>query len=239
MPFQPGTFQADAFGVASPIGDPGVPSGDPTPAPEPQPTVRLPDNRTDLEQILVEIDGRTLAIDADIVRRVKDPAQCPGPLLPWLAWEESVDIWNTEWTDAQKRFAIARSWELHRSKGTRKSVEDALDLLGYGARLEEWFEYGGAAYLFRLRVALRPGQAMPIGQLRALTRIALRHKNVRSHLETIFIQASTPPTTAYIGGYIKLKTVLTSRYDPFTEMAVSGRVFAGVATASRQKIRLG
>lgn len=199
----------------------------------------LPANRSDLERVLVEIDGRTLAIDAEVVRRVKDPALCPGPLLPWLAWEESVDVWNTEWTDAQKRWAIARSWSLHRSKGTRGVVEEAIEVLGYGAKLEEWFEYGGAAYLFRLRVTLGPGQAMPIGELRALTRIALRHKNVRSHLETIFIEASTPPTTAHIGGYIWMKTVITSRYDPFTEMAVAGRVFAGAAAVTHQQIRLG
>ncbi|MCG6115106.1 MAG: phage tail protein I [Mesorhizobium sp.] len=202
-------------------------------------TAPLPDNRSDLERILVEIDGRTLAIDADIVRRVKDPATCPEPLLPWLAWEESVDVWDPDWPEAWKRYAIAQSWHLHRHKGSRQSIADALELFQYGAKLEEWFEYGGAAYLFRLRVALPPGQAMPFSQLVSMTRTALTYKNVRSHLETIFIQASTPPTTAYVGGYITMKTVLQSSYAPFTEMAVAGRAHIGAATHTHQQIRLG
>ncbi|MFN4098148.1 MAG: phage tail protein I [Pararhodobacter sp.] len=202
-------------------------------------TAPLPDNKTDFERILVEIDGRTLAIDAEVVRRVKDPALCPAELLPWLAWEESVDIWEPDWPESQKRQAIAQSWALHRHKGSRQSVSDAIGLLGYGAKLEEWFEYGGAAYLFRLRVTLQPGQALSLRRLVALTRTALTYKNVRSHLETIFIQASTPPAMVYAGAYIRLTTTLQSVYEPFTHLKVAGRFFAGTAAVTRQRIRLG
>lgn len=199
----------------------------------------LPPNATVLERIFEHVDGRVLEIDADIVRRAKDPAACPEVLLPWLAWEETVDVWEPDWPVARKRQAIAQSWALHRHKGTRRAIETAINLLGYGVRLEEWFEYGGAAYHFRLRVDLGPEDAMALEQMQVLTRVALNYKNVRSHLETIFLKRSSPPAPVYIGSYIRLRASIRNTYDPFTELAVAGRLYAGAATVGRHHIRLG
>ncbi len=114
----------------------------------------LPPSAVDLERVLVEVNGRVLRIDAAIVRRAKDPMLCPEELLPWLAWEEGVDLWDPDWPVEKKRQAIAKSWEMHRAKGSRQGLVDAIDLLNFGAVVEEWFEYGGQPYHFRLTIDL-------------------------------------------------------------------------------------
>lgn len=199
----------------------------------------LPPNSTQLEGALVDVNERVLDIDADIIRRAKDPATCPAVLLPWLAWEETVDIWEPGWPVEQKRQAIAQSWHLHRRKGTRKALEDAINLLGFGAQLEEWFEYGGAAYHFRLRVDIGPEDSLAIERMIVLMRTALQYKNVRSHLETIFLKRSSLPTAVHVGGYIKLKATVRTTYDLLSALAVSGRLYVGAATCLRPRVRLG
>lgn len=101
----------------------------------------LPPNATPLERALEagiclppDIDAATLA---DVI---DDPMKAPAFLLPWLAYGESVDAWDADWSEADKRAAIANSIADHRKKGTRASVETVLARFDQLARLVEWFE---------------------------------------------------------------------------------------------------
>ncbi len=71
-------------------------------------------------------------------------ATCPAPLLSWLAWALSVDIWDPSWPEAVQRNVIAASPAVHREKGTKKSLIDALEAVRVRATLTEWFEAGGS-----------------------------------------------------------------------------------------------
>jgi phage tail P2-like protein len=55
-----------------------------------------------------------------------DPWRCPAPLLPWLAWQLSVDTWDGGWPERTKREVIDASVEIHRRKGTVASVKRAI-----------------------------------------------------------------------------------------------------------------
>lgn len=57
---------------------------------------------------------------------------CPTSLLPWLAWSLSVDEWNDEWSEDQKRNTILESVNIHRTKGTVASIRRVLASAGYG-----------------------------------------------------------------------------------------------------------
>lgn len=70
------------------------------------------------------------ALDVDIIRRSKDPWTCPAHLLPFLAHEWSVDIWNDKWSEAQKRRAIDAAVRLHRLKGTEAGLRLAIEIAG-------------------------------------------------------------------------------------------------------------
>jgi len=86
----------------------------------------LPPNATPLQRIVTTVNGE--AIDAIPVplATLKDPAACPVQVLPWLAWEMSVDWWDPAWSEATKRAVIAASYDVHRYKGSVWSVKVAI-----------------------------------------------------------------------------------------------------------------
>ncbi|MGI8364873.1 phage tail protein I [Sphingomonas paucimobilis] len=101
----------------------------------------LPPNATPLMRALEA--GATLRPDIDVgalADAVADPMTAPAFLLPWLAYGESVDAWDADWSEADKRAAIANSIAFHRRKGTRASVEEVLSRFDQLARLVEWHE---------------------------------------------------------------------------------------------------
>lgn len=69
-----------------------------------------------------------------------DPWKCPLDVLPFLAWALSVDMWRADWPENVKRRIVASSLSVHRRKGTRSAVEQALRDLGVTVDLVEWFQ---------------------------------------------------------------------------------------------------
>ncbi|ATI54503.1 phage tail protein I [Sphingomonas melonis] len=98
----------------------------------------LPPNATAFERAL-ETAARSDAIAAPIDTLV-DPARIEAAWLPWLAYGLSVDSWDADWSEAEKRSVVAGSIALHRQKGTRASVETVLARFDGLARLIEWHE---------------------------------------------------------------------------------------------------
>lgn len=90
----------------------------------------LPATATALERAVSAALDRAAAIPTPAAL-MWDPARCPLALLPWLAWALSVDAWDPDWTEAQKRAAIAASVAWHKTKGTRASVLAVLAQLGH------------------------------------------------------------------------------------------------------------
>lgn len=80
-----------------------------------------------MEQVIAERLG---SIERDI-KHFMNPLLCRADLLPWLAWELSVDDWDREWTEDVQRAVVAISIELHTYKGTVYAVRRALESLGY------------------------------------------------------------------------------------------------------------
>jgi phage tail P2-like protein len=80
----------------------------------------LPPNATALERAIAGPLGRfndlsVLPVPLDQLYRWDT---CPTAFLPWLAWANSVDIWDEAWPEETKRNLIRESFELHRRKGS-------------------------------------------------------------------------------------------------------------------------
>ena len=93
----------------------------------------LPRNRTGVElQIEQTLTGKfdPAFLDADIVRKLQEPSECPVNLLPWLAFALSVDVWSDGWSESVKRDVIDKSVAIHRKKGTLGAVKSAISALG-------------------------------------------------------------------------------------------------------------
>ncbi len=84
------------------------------------------------------------------INKLWNPAKCPEHLLGWLAWALSVDVWDQSWSEETKRSVLSESVKVHRIKGTKKAVRDALSAVGLKAQISEWFETGAPPYTFQV-----------------------------------------------------------------------------------------
>ena len=107
--------------------------------------------------------------------------ELPEDLLDILAYDFKVDWYDYNYSVESKRAIIKGCFFVHRKMGTRKSVENALSAIYPGTIVEEWFEYGGSPYYFRVILDVTsPREAIDNGKiLRALN----LYKPLRSHLE--------------------------------------------------------
>lgn len=145
----------------------------------------LPPNATKQERAVSETLSRTDAISVPI-RELWRPQECPARLLPWLAWALSVDEWDANWSEQQKRNAIDASVYLHRHKGTPAAVQRAVDLIFSEAEVQEWFNYGGQPFHFRV---VSEGAFASEQDYQRLVRLIESTKNARSWLESIVIRS--------------------------------------------------
>jgi phage tail P2-like protein len=151
----------------------------------------LPPNATQLERAL-EAGGARI-IDVHAPADIDDPMSCPVEVLPWLAWGLSVDSWDADWSDEDKRAAVAGSIDLHRRKGTRMSVETVLARFDQLARLVEWHEAAPrrAPHTFEVIVPMvtngvaRGGRRASAAFADAIIREVARVKPLREHMRLV------------------------------------------------------
>lgn len=198
----------------------------------------LPPNATPLQVALSGSDHRMLSLPTWVIRACWDPDGCPVHLLPYLAQAWSVDEWDPAWSETQKREAIRMSPAIHRLKGTRGAIERAIEALGFGATVKEWFEYGGQPYRFRIAVTLQQATAWTQAQVNLIWRTAIATKNVRSWLETISVVV--PPvevSPAKMGLVAHASLAITNYIGPITEIpAPRGSLYVGLVAHARIRI---
>ena len=91
---------------------------------------QLPPNATAAEVAIEAATARVGAVPVEI-RTVWHPDVCPAEILPWLAWALSVDNWDPQWPVSTQRAVISAAVEVHRRKGTRAAVVQALSAAGH------------------------------------------------------------------------------------------------------------
>jgi len=156
----------------------------------------LPANATELERALGATIAGTFTLPATLAE-LQDYRTCPEDLLPYLAWERSVDVWDDDWPVERKRSVIGAAPAVHRVKGTIGAVRLALNAFGLEATVERWFEYGGDPHT--LRVVLDASETGVTRQdLLAVTESVERTKAAHSLLESLRL-AVTGNATSFVG----------------------------------------
>lgn len=142
----------------------------------------LPPNSTKFEMNFENAFARVSDVEINI-RSFNDPLNAPVEVLPWLAWERSVDIWDKDWTDNQKRQVIKNSLYNHSIKGTVASLEVALGSLGFPVIVQEWFNMVpiGKPYTFNLFIKTDQDNISSL-DIKELFKVVRTYKNLRSHL---------------------------------------------------------
>lgn len=105
-------------------------------------------------------------------------------LLDILAQDFKVDWWDPDYTLEEKRQTLLDNWRVHKTLGTKAAVVTAISAIYKSAALEEWFQYGGAPYHFRLTIDLTGDKADRERMQRVLDRLEF-YKSLRSRLDSV------------------------------------------------------
>ncbi|WP_313801011.1 phage tail protein I [Sphingobium sp.] len=116
----------------------------------------LPPNASPIEKALSLAPAASLEQVPVVIDEAWNAYTCPAHLLPYLAGSLSIDIWDSDWTEAVKRAAIADAIQFQRRKGTRASLRTVLDRFDPQIGIVEWFEDRDTLdpYHFRLELPL-------------------------------------------------------------------------------------
>ena len=139
----------------------------------------------------------------DVARQIKESIiyaridELDEQTLDILAYDLHVDWYDYSYPIDVKRRTIKDSVKVHRRLGTKYAVETALGAVFPGTRVEEWFEYDGDPYTFRLKIGA--GDGVTAQQQAAVLERVRFYKNLRSHLEMISYQMEQRTTIHAVG----------------------------------------
>ena len=118
--------------------------------------------------------------EIDQVRVISNIDGLNETVLDILARDFKVDWWDPEYSVEEKRRTLKGSWRVHKTLGTKAAVETAIRAIYPLTTVEEWFEYGGEPYHFRLNIDITSDSGDRVRQRRVLERLNY-YKSLRSH----------------------------------------------------------
>lgn len=132
-------------------------------------------------------------------------------MLDELAWQYHVDGYDYKMDIYTKRILLRRSLAEHHYKGTPAAVEEICSSLFSSARVQEWHEYGGEPYHFRITVTAAD-DIQGADDTNRLTAVINQMKNVRSWLDEI-VYVRAPAGGVAIGGAVNVGKTITIREE--------------------------
>lgn len=140
-------------------------------------------------------------------------------LLDILAYDFKVDWWDGDYSLEEKRKTLKDSWRVHRMLGTKAAVETAISAIYPNTTVQEWFEYGGEPYHFRLCIDASDSVIDLSKQRRVLKRLEY-YKNLRSWNDRIEYHVNLQDPVSVGAGAVFLG--IYTRYD--VEVPITGAV---------------
>jgi phage tail P2-like protein len=113
-----------------------------------------------------------------------------------LAWQLNVDFWDVSLAVEKKRALIKGSLKWHRIKGTPAAVEEMVSAAFDESTIQEWFEYGGDPYKFKITTTDRITDA---AMLENLIRAVNSVKRKSSFMDGIYIQRENQINNYFTG----------------------------------------
>lgn len=124
--------------------------------------------------------------------------ELPEDLLDILAKDFAVDWYDSSYSLQAKRKTIKDCWYVHRHRGTKAAVETSISALYPHSSIEEWFNYNGTPYHFRVKIS---SDTIDMSKHERIRRKVVCYKNLRSYLDSITYELSPqipPPVLASI-----------------------------------------
>lgn len=129
-------------------------------------------------------------------------------LCDTLAYDFKIDWWLDSMTLEEKRDTLAKSWYVHKHMGTKASVQTALSTVYPDVVVEEWFEYGGQPYHFRIRIPTKESSVDPEKHERLMALVRF-YKNLRSVLDSVEYSGSSGTVAVYTATAPVMTSIVT------------------------------
>lgn len=177
-------------------------------------TSLLPPNATGAERAL-ELAMRA-GIDLSAVGTLWNPATCPADVLPFLAWGLAISHWDADWSEAEKRAAVAAAIPFHQIKGTRAAVEEVLARFHPLLSIVEWWQANPRRdpHTFEVRAPAGPGgidaSFLTTETAEAIIRDVAAAKPLRAHFDFVF--ALEAQATLWMAGGFQVGTINRADY---------------------------
>lgn len=189
-------------------------------------------NIRDLAEVL-DVKLQEINAMSEIVLLYPRIEELPENLIDALAEQFHVDFYDNDMTLQQKRAVVKNSIAWHRRKGTPSVVEEMVQTVFENAKVEEWFEYGGKPYFFRVTLITAPLTDKAV--LDRLVDAINKTKNVRSWLE--YVSFSRPMEAAvYVGGMSAVYKSITMTSDLSQDQMMNKEVYIGGVSAVYKSI---
>lgn len=154
----------------------------------------------------------------------------PEDVLDALAYDLKIEWYEYSAPIANKRRTVKEAMLVHRYKGTKYAVETALHSVFTDAKVEEWFEYGGEPFHFKLTVYGGSGGS----DLKGLIARIQYAKNLRSVMDnTVFVIIPSKPADIFAGGKRAAQSKTIGAVAKFTGDVASVRAAPVYALAPR------
>lgn len=111
--------------------------------------------------------------------------ELPEALIDILAYDMHVDWYDYSFPLKVKRDTVKGSVKVHKKMGTAYATKTALEAVYPDSEIEEWFDYGGKPFYFRIRLN---GDSNPRINLKDIIEKVYMYKRLSAHLETICIE---------------------------------------------------
>lgn len=117
----------------------------------------------------------------------------PDYVLDMLALDLNTQHYDNSLQIQSKRELIKNTMVWYRGAGTPEAVEKLINAVFGDGRVEEWFQYGGKPYMFRI---LTNADSRPEA-IEEFEKLIRKVKNMRSHIESV-IFCRKQETTVYV-----------------------------------------
>lgn len=167
---------------------------------------------------LAAADAEALAVRLEEIDRVRIISNIDGldeAVLDILARDFKVDWYDPDYSLEEKRRTLKDSWRVHKTLGTKAAVERAISAIYPETTVEEWFEYGGEPYHFRLRINLANDSGDITKQRRVFQRLNF-YKSLRSHVDEVKYFLKPEKVWAYAGAAFMGSRREAAAYIPIT-----------------------
>lgn len=157
-------------------------------------------------------------------------------VIDMLAVELNVDFYDKSLSFDDRRESVKEAILIHQMNGTKAALLRVFELLQMRGTIEEWFEYDGDPYTFKISILEIRNRELTKETDEMLSALIEWHKNVRSHLIELKLFLTNQSKTPYYASTITSGEEITVYPWEITNIETIGKQYFGLGYQSAETI---